>query len=260
MSGSEAPRGRFCWYELMTSDPTAAPAFYGPVTGWGTQVWDEGEKPYTMWTNGEQPIGGVMELPEEAKAQGAPPHWIAHVSTPDVTATTARARELGGTVLLDLMAVPAVGTFSVIRDPQGAVISVYQPEAETPGHDDEPRVGEFSWSELATDDLDAAWSFYSQLFDWQKAEAMDMGEMGTYQMFGRGAHPIGAMYGRPPQIPVSCWLYYARVPDVHAAVKRVEEHGGQVLNGPMEVPGNAFIAQCMDPQGAMFALHSTGAA
>ncbi len=39
-------------------------------------------------------------------------------------------------------------------------------------------------------------------------------------------------------------------------VARVKELGGQVLNGPMDVPGGDKIAQCMDPQGAVFALHS----
>jgi predicted enzyme related to lactoylglutathione lyase len=37
----------------------------------------------------------------------------------------------------------------------------------------------------------------------------------------------------------------------------VKELGGTVLNGPMEVPGGDMVAQCLDPQGAAFALHST---
>ncbi len=48
----------------MTTEPEGAARFYGEVVGWGTAVWDGGEKPYTMWTNGEQPIGEVMQLPE----------------------------------------------------------------------------------------------------------------------------------------------------------------------------------------------------
>ena len=56
------------------------------------------------------------------------------------------------------------------------------------------------------------------------------------------------------QIPNS-WLVYFRVPDVHAAAERVKANGGQVVNGPMEVPGGDWIVQAMDPQGAMFAMH-----
>ena len=30
--------------------------------------------------------------------------------------------------------------------------------------------------------------------------------------------------------------------------------GGQILEGPLEVPGGSWIVRCTDPQGAMFAL------
>ena len=53
------------------------------------------------------------------------------------------------------------------------------------------------------------------------------------------------------------WLYYIRVDDVGAAVERVKSLGGQVLNGPMQVPGGDVVAQCCDPQGGAFALHAT---
>jgi len=126
----------------------------------------------------------------------------------------------------------------------------------TPGHDELAQLGEFSWRELATTDWEAAWAFYSELFGWQEADRMDMGEAGIYQMFHRGAQPLGGFYNRPPEMPVSAWLNYVRVPDAFAAAKKVTELGGTVLNGPMEVPGGGFIAQCLDPQGAAFAVHS----
>jgi uncharacterized protein len=254
---AEVPLGRFCWYELLTTDPAAAATFYGEVTGWGTQPWEtEGAPPYVMWTNGEQPIGGIMQLPEDAVRAGAPPHWLVHISTPDLTATTKRVKELGGEVM-NQMTVPTVGDFAIARDPQGAVFSAYQPEGDAPGHDDPPKAGEFSWHELATDGWEDAWAFYAELFGWQKGEANDMGDMGTYQVFGRDAHPLGGFFNRPPQMPASAWMFYVKVPDVNAAARAVEANGGQVLNGPMEVPGGDTIAQCMDPQGAMFAVHES---
>ncbi len=86
----------------------------------------------------------------------------------------------------------------------------------TPGHDGPAAVGEFSWHELATTDWKAAWAFYSQMFDWQVASQMDMGEAGIDQMFHRGAQPLGGMFNRPAQMPVSAWFPYFRVPDSHA--------------------------------------------
>ncbi len=247
---SDKPLGRFSWHELMTTAPDDARGFYAKIAGWGTSIWDEGENPYEMWMNGEMPVGGLMELP----GPEVPPCWLAYVSTPDLDATLDRVRGHGGGVLNE-MAVPQVGRFAVIADPQGGVIAVLEPEGETPGQDDPPELGQFSWHELATTDADAAWAFYSAVFDWEATARMDMGDMGFYQTFGRGAHPLGGIFNGPPDMPGVGWLLYVRVPDVQAAAETVKASGGRILNGPMEVPGGDVIAQCMDPQGVAFAVH-----
>ena len=255
---SDTPNGRFCWYDLMTTDPDGAKAFYTRVVGWGTTVWDGGGFSYTMWTNGEQPLGGLMELPESARAAGSPPHWLAYVSSADVDATAKKVAELGGKVLVPPAPIPTVGKYAVFADPQGAAFAGFTPESNTPGQDGPAQVGEFSWHELATTDLDAAWAFYGGLFDWEKTTAMDMGPAGLYQLYGRKGVDLGGIYKKPPEMPFPPnWLQYVRVPDVHKAIEVVKELGGKVLNGPMEVPGGSWIAQCMDPQGAAFALHHT---
>ena len=84
-----------------------------------------------------------------------------------------------------------------------------------------------------------------------------MGEAGIYLEFDRGAHPLGGIFNRPPEMPLSAWLPYIRVPDAQVTAERVVERGGTILNGPMEVPGGDLIAQCRDPQGAVFAFHAT---
>ncbi len=252
---ADTPLGRFCWYELMVPNTGASPTFYGLVTGWGTLPFDDGEMPYTMWTNGETPIGGLMDLPQEARDAGAPPHWLAYVSTPDLAGTISKAKELGATVLAEVP-VPSVGSMAVLADPQGAVFAAYEPLGDTPGHDGPLGLGEITWHELATDDWEAAWDFYSALFGWEKTNQFDMGEMGPYQMFGRGDYPLGGIFKRPEGMPVCAWLYYVSVADIHAATEKVTELGGTILNGPMEVPGGDLVAQCLDPQGAAFALHS----
>ena len=85
---------------------------------------------------------------------------------------------------------------------------------------------------------------------------MDMGDMGFYQMFGRGAHPLGGIFNGPPDMPAVGWLPYVLVADVKAAVETARARGGSILREPMEVPGGDFIAHCMDPQGVVFAVHS----
>lgn len=189
-------RGRFVWHELMTTDPDAAVDFYPAVLGWGTQAWEGGEQPYTMWTVGEAPLGGVMELPAEAREQGAPPHWLPYIETPDVDRTAARAQELGGRLLVPPTDIPSVGRFAVIADPHGAVFAGFRSENEMPGQDEPPAVGQFSWNELAADDWRAAAQFYGDLFGWETKNEHDMGEMGVYRVYGRPGSevPLGGMF------------------------------------------------------------------
>lgn len=251
-------KGHFVWYDLMTTDPEAAIDFYGKVLGWTTAVMDVTDEPYTMFMSGETGVGGVNKLPEEAQKAGAPPHWLAYVATDDVDATVSRAGELGGGTVHPPTDIPTIGRFAVIRDPHGAVLSPYKSANPTPPPGP-PEHGRFSWHELMSDDYEAALAFYSELFGWQKQEAMDMGEEGggIYQMYGLGDRPLGGMMNKPPGVPAACWLFYVMVADIDGAIAKVEEGGGALINGPMDVPGGDKVAQCTDAQGAAFALHQT---
>ena len=80
--------GRFVWYDLMTSDPGAAIAFYTHVVGWGTEQWSDPAMPYTMWTVDGTPIGGVMPLPPHLVEAHVPPHWLPYIGTPEVQAAS----------------------------------------------------------------------------------------------------------------------------------------------------------------------------
>ena len=80
--------------------------------------------------------------------------------------------------------------------------------------------------------------------------------MGVYQMFGRGGGiPNGGIMKPPPGAPAA-WMPYVRVQDAKAAAAAATANGAKIVNGPMEVPGGDWIAQGMDPQGAMFSVHS----
>jgi predicted enzyme related to lactoylglutathione lyase len=258
-------RGRFVWYDLMTTDPDGAADFYEKVAGWGSAPFEgapvqEGKGPYMMWMAGEKPVGGRDKLPEEAKAMGAPTHWLAYVTVPDTEAVAAKTVEHGGAVLMAPTTMEEIGTFAVLQDPQGAVFCPYTPTGGAGGEVEKPTPGQFSWHELYTTDLDAAYAFYSELFGWEKTESMEMGEMGTYQMFGPEANApfsYGGMMVKPEMMPgPPAWLYYIMVPDIEKAAAAVTEHGGKVWNGPMAVPGGDMVAMCFDPQGGGFALHA----
>jgi predicted enzyme related to lactoylglutathione lyase len=249
--------GRLLWYELMTTDKAAAEAFYTNVVGWTTAPFDGAPMPYSMWMRGEQPVGGVMTLPDELKAMGTPPHWMMYVGVPNLEAGSAHVEQLGGKILSPVIDVPNVGRMQTVTDKQGAAFSLYEPAAPPTHPEAMPEVGEASWHELYTTDAAAALTFYGDLFGWKSTETMDMGPMGKYYMFGRELGSMGGMMTKTPdmaQVPTA-WMIYFRVPDVHAAAERVKAAGGSIINGPMEVPGGDWIVQGMDPQGAAFALH-----
>jgi predicted enzyme related to lactoylglutathione lyase len=253
-------RGRFLWYELMTTDPKAAEGFYTKVVGWGTQAHPGMETPYTTWMKGEAPVGGLMTIPPEAKAGGAPPNWMMYVGTPDADATVDQARSLGGKVEAGPMEIPDIGRFAVLSDPQGAVFAVLQPAEEGAMPEGPAEDLDFSWRELATTDAAGAVAFYAELFGWEKQNASEMGGLGLYQEFGRAGAPLGGIYTKPKEMPAPPhWLLYTRVPDIQAAVERAGSRGGKLLNGPMEIPGGDLVAQLVDPQGAVFALHQSKA-
>jgi predicted enzyme related to lactoylglutathione lyase len=249
--------GRFVWYELMTTDMEAAKAFYAEVVGWGTQDASMPGMPYTLFTAGEasdHAVIGLMELPENARKMGAKPAWVGYVGVNDVDATTDRIKRLGGTVHVPPTDIPDVSRFSVFADPQTARLALFEwlrPGQGQPAELNAP--GRVGWHELLAADWEKAFTFYAELFGWQKAAA-DTGVVGTYQLFSAGGETIGAMFTKPATVPVPFWLYYFNVGDIDVAAKRVKAGRGQVLNGPIEVPGSSWILQCTDPQGAVFAL------
>lgn len=252
--------GRFVWYELMTSDPKKAIDFYTEVVGWKTQPFTEAppDKPYTMWVADQGPIGGVMEQPEEARKQGAPPFWMSHVEVADVDRTIAQVKELGGKVHFGPQDIPTVGRFAVIADPYGgAILSVFKPTQTMKPHDT-AKAGEISWNELYSKDHAAALKFYGALFGWKKKSEMDMGPAGKYVIFGDDAKDYGGMMDitgdMVGKVPPS-WTYYIQVDDLDGAIERAKKRDAKLMMGPIEVPGGTRVAQLTDPLGGHFALH-----
>lgn len=249
-----ASAGRFVWYELMTSDPASARAFYGAVNGWGAREAMPAPNQYTLFTLDGAEVAGLMALPEEARAAGARPGWMGYVGVPDVDAALARVLERGGTRHVPATDIPEVGRFAVVADPQGAVFTLFTPLPGTEAPAPEPMApGRVAWHELHAADHAAAFGFYGEMFGWTKADALQIEGLGTYQLFDIGGVTAGGMFN-PPGGERPFWLFYVAVSDIDAATARVTAAGGTVLHGPAPVPGGAWIIQATDPQGALFAL------
>jgi predicted enzyme related to lactoylglutathione lyase len=246
--------GRFLWYELATTDMEAAKAFYAEVMGWIAQDAPTAGSAYTLFINGGAPVSGLVGLPEEAKQSGLRPSWLGYVGVDDVDAAAERIEALGGAVHVPPTEIPNISRFCVAVDPQSATFALFQwfnSGQEQPAGQGMP--GRVGWHELLAADWEKAWAFYRELFGWQKAGA-DTGAMGTYQLFSAGEETIGGMFTKPSSAPVPFWLYYFNTSDIDVAIRRVRARGGEILDSPMEVPGDRWIVRCTDPQGAIFAL------
>ena len=253
--GQSENHGRFVWHELLTKDAEAAKAFYQNVVGWGTSQWGEGVD-YTMWMAGQIPVGGLMTGNPDPSQPPMPPTWIAYVGVDNVDETVETTLQSGGGVIVPARTVPDVGRFAVLRDPQGAMFAAITGQGAIAPETD-PKPLEFSWHELMTPDYKAAAEFYNKIFGWKKQSEFDMGDMGTYYMFGRDRFTYGGMMNMPPGTPGPGWLHYVQVSDsADAAADRAKAAGGTIINGPMEVPGGDRVAAIIDPQGAAFAVHS----
>jgi predicted enzyme related to lactoylglutathione lyase len=118
--GSE---GVFVWDELGTTDVDGAQRFYEDVFGWTTTDMGSEYGGYRMFQRGETRIAGLMALPDASMH----PLWQPYVAVDDADATTAKAKQLGGSALMEPMDVPKVGRIAVLRDPQGAVFGIIKP-------------------------------------------------------------------------------------------------------------------------------------
>ncbi|MXO47746.1 VOC family protein [Erythrobacter vulgaris] len=250
-------QGDFVWYELMTTDADAAQAFYEPLLGWKFAGSDMPGIDYRIGSKDGTQVVGLLELTGDMTKGGARPAWIGYIAADDIHASITDLKDRGGQLHMGPNHLEGVGHMALVADPQGVPFYLMQTEGEGPATSFakyEPKVGHCAWNELVIDDPDAADAFYTGMFGWQKGEAMDMGEMGVYQMFTQDDYGLGAIMKRPEQMPVSAWAFYFRVPEIEAARSHVESSGGQVVNGPMEIPGGEYVCQGFDPQGAFFSI------
>ena len=248
--------GDFIWYDVMTTDPEAARTFYRGVFGWDMKDSGLPGHDYTILSAGSTGIGGLMPITNDAKAMGVPPCWSGYIGVEDVDAAVGRVKAAGGSVQRPPEDIPETGRFAVVADPHGAVFLVFTPKGEAP-KDPPPAPdapGHIGWRELMAGDGAKAFDFYAAMFGWTKAEAIDMGPMGVYQLFAIDGTTRGGMMTKPPQCPHPCWQFYFNVAAIDAAAERVTVGGGKIANGPMQVPGGQWIVQCFDPQGAFFGM------
>jgi uncharacterized protein len=243
--------GTFCWVGLATSEPDRAKAFYTGLFGWHAEDLEAGAAgTYTALRLGGEEVAILYLQQPEARAAGAPPHWTSYISVEDAEATAARAGELGGAaVFREPFDVLDAGRVAAIRDPTGAIVSLWQPRARI-GATLVNDIGALCWNELATTGVERAKSFFGELLAWEYETAE-----GGYVSIKNAAALNGGMReqtererGIPPH-----WLPYFAVENADQAARRAERLGGRTLMPTTEAHGGR-LAVVADPLGAAFAV------
>ena len=247
--------GTFSWPELATTDQKSAVAFYRALFGWDVneQPLGPGET-YSMFQMRGKEVGAAYNMPEE-RQRGAPPHWNSYVTVVNVDEAVKRAEGLGAKVFAPPFDVMDAGRMAVLQDPTGAVFQVWQAKKHI-GAKIMNEPGSLCWTELATRDMNAAETFYTQLFGWTAKHSKPGSPMPYTEFSVQGLPGIGMMQ-MPEQLPASVpsyWMSYFQVEDCDASTAKATSLGAKVMVGPHDIPDAGRFTVLSDLQGAVFAL------
>jgi uncharacterized protein len=112
----------FVHLELSSTDVDKSKAFYGKLFEWTMEDVPMGDMTYTMIKIGSGPGGGMMKQ----MMPGAPSAWLAYVEVADIHAATEKAKSLGANVMRDVTEVMGMGWLSILVDPTGAALGLWQ--------------------------------------------------------------------------------------------------------------------------------------
>lgn len=236
------------WIDIGVADFDTAATFYSGLFGWDIPEGDEATGHYRSVTLDGNIVAGMSPM----QMAPGPPFWTTYVNVDSTDSVAAEVADAGGQVLMPPMDVMDFGRMAIIGDPTGAAIGLWEPNSHS-GADVVNQPGAYSWSELLTDDLDAAKAFYAAVLGWE-ARTSD-GDM-PYTEFRVGGRSVAGMMARPPTMPAQVpnhWGVYFAVDDVSASVARATELGGSAMAGIIQTPAGP-VAPVTDPTGANFNL------
>jgi len=245
----EIAPGSFCWIELATTDSDAAKKFYHEMFGWEAQDNDAGPGMiYTMLSSNGRLVGALYKKGEEMKQ--VPTHWVSYVSVTSADEAAAKAKSLGGTVLMEPFDVMEHGRMAAISDPTGANFCIWQPKQHK-GVGVKGETNSLCWNELLTNDTEKAKDFYTKLFGW--TSKTDSGETPYTEWINGEDHIGGMMQIQPFMGPMPPnWGIYIAVDDCDAKAQQAISLGGRQYVPPTDIPTVGRFAVVADPQGAVF--------
>jgi len=247
--------GKFVWFDLVTSDPVAARAFYGKVFGWSFQAVAGGSD-YSVITAGGRPVGGVFQpVPTLNTPVGT--RWLSFASVGEMSTALDRLERSGFTEILGDTQVPGRGQQAIVRDPQGAIVGLMRSSSGDPA-DAPVGPGEFFWVDLYTTDTVAAAAAYSYVG--YTVVPAEEGQGERMLLVSRGYARAG-ITPLPAGANQAGWLPYVQVEDVASTLAAATAAGGKLLLAPDPALLGGNVAVIGDPLGGVIGvIHWTPAA
>ena len=122
---------RVIHFEVHADDPDRAIRFYSTLLGWHFTKW-AGPMDYWLIKTGapEQPgIDGGMVRRHAGPGGDKVIAFVCTVDTPNLDEYLTKAAALGATIALPRMPIPGVGWLAYIKDPEGNILGMMQPDA-----------------------------------------------------------------------------------------------------------------------------------
>lgn len=249
VSGCVSTRGRlvpgsFAWFDLVSSNPDAAQAFYSDLFGWqfGTPAGDG----YRLISGGGEALGGLVASSDVDAGSEFPSQWVPVLAVTDVMQATGAATANGGKLVRSPFTTSA-GIFATVRDPRGALLVLYTGTEGFP-LDAAQKLNTWYWADLLTDSPSWTKAFYKAV------AGLEIRQDGELTVFASNGQARGGVVQVSRSRIEPTWLPYVAVSDVRKTARRSQELGG----GPLTITDDAAIL--LDPTGAAIGVAQIGGA
>ena len=241
--------GEFCWFNILTSRPAEARAFFGEILGWtASEIPGMG---HTVLAGG-RPIGGLFDLDGPMTPKGSSAVVALMVKVKNADAACEQVTALGGRVLRPAFDIGNNLRMAVCADPDGSKFDLWESKSGEGTDVDSRTPGAPSWYELITTNTERATAFYSALLGWKPRIVPMPG--GNYTTFLLGETMVAGML----QITANMvgiephWRPYFTVKDANETVRRATALGATVKMPMRSAEGVGAFGALTSPQGLTF--------